>query len=57
MLCFQFSVGIMQLFVPLMGRSGALLPPDLAIGGLTATFVASCTPYMVSIEETKPFCS
>ena len=48
MLRFQLDVGLLQLFVPLTGRSGAVLPPDLAIGGLTAVMLITVTPYMVS---------
>ena len=44
----HFPLGIMQLFIPIMGRSGSILPPDLLIGGLTAVLLSICTPYMVS---------
>ncbi len=48
MLLSHFDLAIFQLFIPLMGRSGALVPPDLVIGGLMAAIVGICTPYMVS---------
>lgn len=43
----QLDIGLVQLFVPLMGRSGAIVPPDLAIGILMAVIVTTSTPYMV----------
>lgn len=47
MLRLQLDVGMVQLFVPLMGRSGALVPPDLVVGVLVALAVATSTPHMV----------
>ena len=49
MLCVQLVDGIFAMFVPLTGRSGSSLPPDLAIGGLAAALVCLICPYMVSI--------
>ena len=48
MLCVQMVDGIFAMFVPLTGRSGSSLPPDLAIGGLAAALVCLICPYMVS---------
>lgn len=47
MIILTMNVMILKLFVPLMGRSGSLVPPDLAIGVLTAILVVMSTPYMV----------
>jgi hypothetical protein len=41
----------MQLFVPLTGRTGSLLPPDVVIGVFAALFVATSTVYMVRVRE------
>ena len=48
MLCVQLVDGIFAMFVPLTGRSGSSLPPDLAIGGLAAALVRLICPYMVT---------
>ena len=48
MLCVQMVDGIFAMFVPLTGRSGSSLPPDLAIGRLAAALVCLICPYMVS---------
>ena len=32
MLLFQFHVGLFQMFILLMGRSGTSVPPDVTIG-------------------------
>ena len=48
MLTTQLNVGLFQMFVPLMGRSGATLPPDIAIGLMTSFCVCTATPHMVS---------
>lgn len=53
MLLIQFHVGMFQMFVPLMGRSGSALPPDVAIGLLTCFVVSSATPHMVSVKRNK----
>ena len=47
MLYIQFHIGIFQMFVPLMGRSGSQLPPDIAIGVLASVCVCTATPHMV----------
>lgn len=49
MLRLQLDVGMVQLLVPLMGRSGAIVLPDVAIGVLTAVFVMTSTPHMVRV--------
>ena len=48
MLCMQLVDGVFAMFVPLTGRSGSSVPPDLAIGGLAAAHVCLICPYMVS---------
>ena len=47
MLTIQFHVGMFQMFVPLMGRSGSSVPPDIAIGLLASFCVCTATPHMV----------
>ena len=42
------SMATMEMFVPLTGRLGAVVPPDVVIGVLTAVFVILTTFYMVS---------
>ena len=51
MLTVQFHVGMFQMFIPLMGRSGSSIPPDIAIGLLTCFCVSSATPHMVSLKK------
>ena len=41
------DMSLFDLFVPLTGRSGSLVPPDVAISVLLAVFVSLATPYMV----------
>ena len=48
MLTNQLNIGLFQMFVPLMGRSGAILPPDIAIGIMASFCVCTATPHMVS---------
>ena len=48
MLGVQLIIGLIEMFVPLMGRSGSLLPPDLAIAVITACMVWYSVPHMVS---------
>jgi hypothetical protein len=50
MLLIQLDIGMFQMFVPLMGRSGSDIPPDLAIGVLTCISVSSATPHVVSLR-------
>ena len=47
MLNVQFISTLFQMFVPLMGRAGSYLPPDVVIGVLTALCVCTTTPHMV----------
>ena len=49
MLMIQFHVGLFQMFIPLMGRSGSILPPDIAIGLMSSFCVCSATPHMVHV--------
>jgi len=49
MLSAQLVEGVFTMFVPLTGRSGSLLPPDLAIGGIAAALVCLICPYMVGV--------
>ena len=49
MLRLQLDIGLLQLFVPLTGRSGALVPPDLAIAVLSSVLLVTTTPYMVCL--------
>ena len=51
MLLFQFHVALFQMFIPLMGRSGTSVPPDVTIGLLTSFCVSTATPHMVKIFE------
>lgn len=55
MLLIQFHVGMFQMFVPLMGRSGSGIPPDIAIGVLTCISVTSATPHVVSLKKRSDF--
>ena len=48
MLTNQLNIGMFQMFVPLMGRSGVFLPPDVAIGILASFSVCTATPHIVS---------
>ena len=48
MMLFLMCMKTFQLFIPIMGRAGSLVPPDLLIGGLMSLLVATCTPYLVS---------
>jgi hypothetical protein len=50
MLLIQLDIGMFQMFVPLMGRSGSDIPPDLAIGVLTCISVSSATAHVVSLR-------
>lgn len=43
----QLVAGLFEMFVPLMGRSGSVLPPDLAIAVITAFMVWYNVHYMV----------
>lgn len=49
MLYLQLDVGLFQMFIPLMGRSGSYLPPDVAIGLLTCFSICTATPHMVRV--------
>ncbi len=42
------SISIADMFIPLMGRSGGLAPPDVIIGGITAVLVTLLSTYLVS---------
>jgi len=55
MMLLQVFGKVMQLFVPLMGRSGSLLPSDVVIGGLTGLLVVLLVPYCVSWELLRKF--
>lgn len=48
MLSTILSVAVMDIFVPLTGRSGGLVPPDVIIGGVTAVLVTLLSTYTVS---------
>lgn len=47
MLGVQLIVGLVEMFIPLMGRSGGLLPPDLAVAVIVAFMVWFNLPHMV----------
>ena len=47
MLCLLLAFGLTDMFVPITGRSGSLVPPDLVIGGMIAFLVCLLTAYMV----------
>lgn len=49
MLRLQLDVGMMQLFVPLTGRLGTVVPPDLVLVVIIAGFVATSSAYVVSV--------
>ena len=51
MIWFVMGVKMVQLVVPVMGRAGSRVPPDLVIGGLMGFAVCIFTPYMVSGTE------
>ena len=57
MLTIQLHVGMYQMFVPLMGRSGSSVPPDVAIGLLTCFCVSSAIPHIVSLKDISDPCS
>lgn len=57
MLTIQLQVGMFQMFIPLMGRSGSIVPPDVIIGLLTCVCVSSATPHMVSLKKISDPCS
>ena len=40
---------VLDFFVPLTGRSGSILPPDLFIGGITAVLV--CVTVALVVRE------
>lgn len=43
--------GIFSLIVPIMGRSGTELPPDLAIAVISCLFVCLYSQYLVSLID------
>ena len=45
----QFNFGMFQMFVPLMGRAGSLVLPDIAVGVYTCFCVFTATPHMVRL--------
>ena len=47
MLIVQLDMGLMQMFVPLTGRMGTLVPSDLAVGIVTAVIVSLHSPHVV----------
>ncbi len=50
----QYDLSVLQLFIPLMGRSGSVVPPDLVIGGLVTVLVAIFTPHVVCCPILSP---
>ena len=49
MLYIQQDVALFQMFVPLTGRSGSCVPPDVVIGLLACLCVCTGTPHTVSV--------
>ena len=48
MLRMQLDVGLMQVFVPLTGRMGSIVPPDIIIGIILTVFVITHSPHLVT---------
>lgn len=48
MLQLQLVLSLLGMFIPLMGRAGSKVPPDLVVGGLMGVLITMTTPYCVS---------
>ena len=46
--CSYLTIGVFDVFVPIMGRGGTHIPPDVFIAVLCAFVVVMLTSYMVS---------
>lgn len=47
--------GMFSLIIPIMGRSGTELSPDVAIAVITSLFVCLYSQYLVSLKHTQKF--
>ena len=47
--CSYGAIAVFDVFVPIMGRAGTQVPPDIFIAGLSAFVVITLTSYVVSM--------